>query len=267
MTSNTPKGAALITGASSGIGATYAERLARRGHDLVLVARDEARLRDLAARLRSEHGVTVSVLRADLTQGPDVKAVARRLTDDAAIALFVNNAGIAPATPLLASDPDTLDTVVALNVAAASRLAVAAAQAFAARGRGQIVNIASALAVAPELFNGVYSGTKAFVLALSQSLAVELAGKGVQVQAVLPGFTRTEIFDRAGADFSGVDPERIMEVGELVDAALAGLDRGELVTIPSLADPHLWEAADAARKALGPGLSNRHPAARYGVDA
>ena len=143
------------------------------------------------------------------------------------------------------------------------RLAVAAAAGFAARGRGTIVNIASVLALAPERFNGAYSGTKAFVLNLSQALGAELAGRGVRVQAVLPGATRTELWGKAGTDIASLPPEMLMEAGEMVDAALAGLDLGEPVTIPSLPDTADWEAFQAARFALGPNLSRDRAAARY----
>src|SRR5689334_2961335 len=177
--------------------------------------------------------------------------------------MFVNNAGMAVAAPLLAADPDRLEAMVRLNVVAAMRLAIAAAAGFAARGRGTVVNIASVLALAPERFNGAYSGTKAFVLTLSQALAAELAGRGVRVQAVLPGATRTELWRRAGADIANMPPEMLMEAGEMVDAALAGLDLGEPVTIPSLPDSAGWERLQAARLALGPDLSREHAAARY----
>jgi len=115
------------------------------------------------------------------------------------------------------------------------------------------------------LFSGTYVATKAFVLALTESLSTELKGKGVKLQAVLPGLTRTEIFDRVGRSFDDLNPEMVMDVGDMVDAALAGFDQGELVTIPSLGDKSIYDNYVAARGALGPHLSLRKPAARYGV--
>ncbi|MCJ8147937.1 SDR family NAD(P)-dependent oxidoreductase [Shinella sedimenti] len=263
MTTSSPLGTALVTGASAGIGATYADRLARRGHDLILVARDTARLSALAQTLKAQYGIAVDILRADLSVPTDLRFVEKRLREDAAVTLFVNNAGIGPKGPLLADDVDYLDTMIALNVTAANRLAVAAAQAFSARGNGTIVNIASAVAIVPELFNGTYSGSKAFVLAFTQALAKELDGTGVRLQAVLPGLTRTELFDRAGGSVEALDPNRVMDVADLVDAALAGLDQGELVTIPSLPEKADWEKLEAARFVLGPNISHNKPAARY----
>jgi len=254
---------ALITGASSGIGATYADRLAQRGHDLVLVARDRVRLEALAEKLRRETGRSVDVLQADLTKRDDLLAVEDRLRSDANIDTLVNNAGMAVNGPLIDSDPDRLDQMIQLNTVAPMRLAHAAAKAFAGRGRGTIINISSVLALVPELFNGTYSGTKAFLLNLSLSLNEELKGKGVRVQAVLPGATRTEIWERAGIEGDVFPPEMVMEVGEMVGAALAGLDMGELVTIPSLSDTAHWQRYEDARNALGPNLSRDHAASRY----
>lgn len=265
MTKTLKPGTALVTGASSGIGATYADRLAKRGYDLVLVARDHGRLAALADRLSKEHGIAADILPADLSLRDDVRRVEERLRGDAAITLLVNNAGIGPKGPLLADDIDYLDRMIDLNVTAVNRLAVAAAQAFVARKQGAIINIASAVAIVPELFNGTYSGTKTFVLGLTQSLALELDGKGVRIQAVLPGLTRTEIFDRVGGSFDHLDPNMVMDVGDLVDAALAGYDQGELVTIPSLADKAAWDALDARRLELRPSISLSRPADRYGV--
>ncbi|WP_160004712.1 SDR family oxidoreductase [Rhizobium sp. 18055] len=265
--SNTSLGTALVTGASSGIGATYADRLAKRGYDLVLVARDAARLQSLADRLTSETGVTVNILPADLTQRADVRAVEKRLREDESITLLVNNAGIGPKGALLDDDLDYLETMIELNVVAANRLAVAAAQALSERGRGAIVNVASVVAYIPERFHGTYSATKAFVLNLTQAIHSEVADKGVKVQAVLPGLTRTEIFERAGRSVDDLPPAMVMDVSDMVDAALAGLDQGELITIPSLPDNADLDAANAARYALGPNLSHNKPAARYGVAA
>lgn len=258
-------GTALITGASTGLGAVYADRLAKRGHDLILVARNGAQMEELAAKLRAETGVTVDVVAADLTNGDDVTRIEQRLFDDANVTLFVNNAGMSLNGGTLDNSPAEIQTIIALNITAAARLAIAAGKAFGARGKGAIVNIASVLALAPEAFEGVYSGSKAFLLNLSLALANSLREQGVVVQAVLPGATRTEIWERSGKDIDTFPAEMVMDAGDLVDAALLGLDRGEEVTIPPLADEGQWDAYHAARLAMGPGLSRRDVADRYRV--
>ncbi|ROL66516.1 SDR family oxidoreductase [Pseudomonas vranovensis] len=254
---------ALVTGASSGIGAVYAERLAARGHDLLLVARDGQRLQALANELQARHGVNVEVLAADLVEAADLARVENRLRDDHSITVVVNNAGIALHGTLAEVTAQQIDAVVALNIVAVTRLASAAAAQFANAGRGTLINIASVVALAPEMFNAVYSASKAYVLSLTQTLSGELKDKGIQVQAVLPGVTRTEIFERSGLDVNQIDPQMVMEVGEMVDAALSGLDQNELVTIPSLPQAADWQAYIKARDALGPNLSRSSAAARY----
>jgi short-subunit dehydrogenase len=256
MTQSTSRGVALITGASAGIGAIYADRLARRGYDLLLAARDAGRLETLAARLNAETGVKVDLARLEA-----------RLRSDDAITLLINNAGAASFGTFVESDPDVLEGLIDLNVVAVTRLANAAGAAFVKRGRGTIVNVGSVVGLLPEYRSVVYGATKAFVLYLTQGLNEEIGGAGVTLQAVLPGATRTEIWARSGRDPASLDPARTMDVDELVDAALAGLDRGELVTIPSLLDPAEWDAFQAARLKMAPNLSNAHPAERYGVRA
>ncbi|HUD43872.1 MAG TPA: SDR family oxidoreductase [Dokdonella sp.] len=256
---------ALVTGASSGIGACYADRLARRGHDLILLARDETRLRQQAERIGADSGVAIELLRADLTERRDLERLTARIRDDAAIDLVVNNAGIATPGPLLGADLARVDAMLALNVVAATHVAIASASAFAARGHGTLINIGSVVALLPERFNGAYSGGKAHLLNLSQALEQEAAPHGVRVQAVLPGATRTEIWQRAGVAIASLPAQMLMDVGDLVDAALAGLDQGERVTIPSLPDPAQWERYAQARLALAPDLSRDTPAARYRV--
>ncbi|QNQ07942.1 SDR family NAD(P)-dependent oxidoreductase [Sphingomonas alpina] len=261
--SSTIKGTALITGASSGIGAVYADRLAHRGYDLILVARDTVRMDGLATRLRAETERTIEVLRADLTDRTDVATIEARLAGDPAITLLVNNAGMSLNGTLLDNEPDQIERLIALNITAPTRLAGAAAKAFVARKTGAIVNIASVLALAPEMFDGVYSGSKAHLLNLSQSLANQLAPEGVYVQAVLPGATRTEIWERSGKDVDTFPAEMVMEVDDLVDAALTGFDRRETVTIPPLADEGQWSALNAQRLAMQGDLSRRDVADRY----
>lgn len=256
-------GTALITGASSGIGAVYADRLARRGHDLILVARDAGRMEALAATLRADTGRTIEVVGADLTDGDDLDRIARRLADDASITLLVNNAGMSLNGGLLENEAPALERIITLNITAPTLLASAAGKAFKARGKGAIINIASVLALIPEMFDGVYSGTKAYLLNLSLSLANQLADTGVRVQAVLPGATRTEIWERSGKDVDSFPPEIVMDVNHLVDASLLGFDRGETVTIPPLEDESLWQTYHAARTALAPHLSRRDVASRY----
>jgi len=254
-------GTALITGASSGIGAVYADRLARRGYDLVLVARDEARMQTLSARLRGEAGVTIDLLRADLTKAEDLAKVEARLRDDPTISLLVNNAGAAAPGGFANANPDTLENLIQLNVTAVTRLASAVVPRFLAEGRGAIVNISSVLGLAPEISFGIYGATKAFVLMLSQSLQNEIGQKGIYVQAVLPSATRTEIWQRSGRDVSQISG--VMEVDELVDAALTGFDRRERITIPSLPDAGQWDAFSAARQAMLPNFRQEHAAERY----
>ncbi|SCU75250.1 Short-chain dehydrogenase of various substrates pecificities [Cupriavidus necator] len=265
MTTHNHSGTALITGASSGIGAIYAERLARRGHDLILVARNRARLEALARRITDDTGRSVEIMTADLGQAADVRRIEEILHTDASITTLVNNAGFGGAAPLLESDVDTMQAMIELNVTALTRLTYAAAPAFVARGEGTIINIASIVAVAPEGLNGVYGGSKAFVLAFTQSLQHELAGKGVRIQAVLPGAIRTEFWDTAGQPVENLPQSLVMSGDDLVDAALAGLDQGEVMTVPSLPDVADWNTFEAARAALGPNLSRDQPAARYGV--
>ncbi len=257
---------ALITGASSGIGAAYADCLAKRGFDLVLVARTEQRLNALAGRLAAQTGVKVDVLTADLTSRSDVRRVEQCMRSDDSITLLFNNAGMGTRRPVLAEEIDWLEGIVELNVVAAHHLAIAAAQTFAARGGGGIINLSSIAVLHPEQVNPTYSATKAFVLNLTQSLHAEAGPKGVKLQVVLPGAARTEFFDRIGVSMDGrFPPEMVMDPSDLVDAALAGFDQGELVTIPSLPDVKDWENFVAARLALGPNLSHHKPAARYGL--
>jgi short-subunit dehydrogenase len=265
MSAHSSKGTALITGASTGIGAVYADRLAKRGYDLVLVARSIDKLNEVADQIRSTSGRKVETLQADLTVPADVQRVALVLATNSSITALVNNAGIAAAGKLLESDPDYLDQMIQLNVTAFTRLALAAGRAFVARANGLIINIGSIVALAPELLNGTYSGTKAYVQNFSTSLKNELAGKGVKVQVVLPGATATPLWDKAGFPIHNLPPEWVMTTEDMVDASLAGLDQGEFATIPALPDAGDFEAYEKARLALAPNLSRRYPADRYGV--
>ncbi|MGO4579759.1 SDR family NAD(P)-dependent oxidoreductase [Cupriavidus sp. 2TAF22] len=267
MTNTTQPGTALITGASSGIGAIYADRLARRGYDLVLVARNRERLETLAQRLTDETGRSVEIVTADLGAEADVHRIETLLRTDASITTLVNNAGVGAVAPLLASDVDKMQSMIELNVVALTRLTYAAVPGMVERGTGTIINIASVVAISPELLNGVYGASKAFVLALTRSLKHELADKGVRVQAVLPGATRTEFWDVAGQPADNLPQDWVMSADDMVDAALAGLDQGEVFTVPSLPDVADWNAYESARTALFPNLSRSAPAARFGVGA
>jgi hypothetical protein len=259
------KGLAVITGASSGIGAVYADRLARRGYDLLLVARSTRRLDKLAEKLAGETRRKIEVMTADLTNRADVEWVARFLREDPRVTLLVNNAGVGATAPLLNSDAAEMSRMIALNVEALTRLTYAAVPGFVKRGSGTIINIASVVAIAPERLNGVYGGTKAFVLAFSQSLRHELANTGVKVQVVLPGATATDFWDNAGKPVEQLPKHIVMSASNMVDAALAGFDQREFVTIPALPDAGQWESYEAARQALMPNLSRAEPADRYGV--
>jgi len=257
------KGTALITGASSGIGAVYADRLARQGYDLILVARSRARLDSLADHLSNETGRAVEVVAADLKDPADLRRVEDILRTDASITLLVNNAGVGGVMPLLASPVDDMQDMITLNVTALMRLAYAVVPGFVARGTGAVINISSIVAIAPEILNGVYGGSKAFVLSLSQSMHHELADKGIRIQAVLPGATATEFWSEAGNPVENLPHEIVMSAEDMVDAALAGFASGEVVTIPGLHDGEQWDRYEAQRQVLSGLFGSSTPAPRY----
>jgi short-subunit dehydrogenase len=259
------KGTALITGASRGIGAVYADRLAKRGYDLILVARSDAPLKALAERLTRETGRSVTALPADLNDKADLAKVEATVRGDPSIRMLVNNAGTASVASLLNADVDKMEDMIGLNVTALTRLVYAAAPAFVQRGAGTIINIASVAGISPETLNGVYGATKAYVVALSHSLQHELADKGVRIQAVLPAATATDLWEIAGLPWQNLPASIVMSTEDMVDAALAGLDQGELVTLPSLQDGDEWTRFEAARRAISKQFGNSVPAPRYGI--
>ena len=260
---NINRGTAVITGASTGMGAIYAGRLARMGYDLIIVARNHNRLKQLAGHITTDSGRSVEAIAADLADTAQLAALEEKLRQDASITLLVNNAGVGTHTPLLQSSAEQMTAMINLNVTALTRLTYAIVPGMVARERGAIINIASIVSIAPELLNGVYGGSKAYVLAFSQSLHHELADKGIQVQAVLPGATATPFWDNGGLPVNQLDPKIVMSAQEMVDAALTGFARGELITIPSLQNETLWTQYEEARQALIPCLGSDAPAERY----
>jgi hypothetical protein len=222
------KGTAMVTSASSGIGAIYADRLARRGYDVILVPGRRGPLDDLAKRLTEETGRTAKVVAADLGEEADLGRIETLLQSDPSISLLVNNAGVGAVGPLSDSNVDKMEDMIALNVRALTRLTYAVVPGFVARGGGTIINIASRVAITPKSSNDVYGGTKAFVLALSLWLHEEFADKNVRVQ----------FWEIAGRSVEHLPGEIVMQAGDMIDAALAGLDHYELVTLPSLPDDH-----------------------------
>lgn len=205
--------------------------------------------------------ILVEVITADLIDGPQLDRVLQRLRSDPPVDILVNNAGAALIGDFAAADPAEMHRLLWLNVLAPTLLASAAIGGMVERGKGAIINIASVLALLPEYSRGIYPATKSYLMTLSQGLAAEVASKGVYVQAVLPAATGTEIYERAGRDISQMSG--VMEAEHLVDAALVGFDRKELVTIPPVPDVAAWEAFEHARGVLASGFGNAEPAARY----
>jgi hypothetical protein len=227
-----PRRSALVTGASAGIGHAFAERLARDQYDLVLVARSRERLEEIAKRLREERGVAVEVLAADLTQPADLKRVEERVAEDATLDLLVNNAGFGTQGSFGELDVEREEAEVRLNVVALLRLTHAALPHMLKRGRGEIVNVSSMAGFYPNPFLSTYGATKAFVTSFTESIAGELRGTGVRVQALCPGFTRTEFQERASIDTSQIPGFAWMSAEAVVEASLAGLARGDVIVIP-----------------------------------
>jgi len=265
MSSTNSKGTAVITGASGGIGAVYADRLAKRGYDLFLVARDGERLTEVATKLSQQYGVKAETLAADLTDKSALLKLEAHLQADKNVSLLVNNAGFGGTKSLIDSGIDDLENMIFLNVTALTRLTAAVLPNLIAKKSGAVINISSVVAVNPDALNGTYSGSKAYVLNFTQSLFKTLKDTGVQVQAVLPGATRTDFWDRAGLPVHNLPEKNVMSAEDCVDAALAAFDEKELVTIPALPDVEVWNHYEQARLALYPFLSSREAATRYHV--
>jgi hypothetical protein len=260
---NTAVRKAIVTGASTGIGAVYARKLAKRGYDLVTVARNAARLEANASRIREETGRGVEVIVADLSKPTEVLKLAQRIAEDASVALLVNNAGISLQGGVLQNTLADAERLIAVNITAPTLLTIAAAKAFTERGSGAVVNISSVTAFAPEMFDGAYSGSKNYLINLTVSLAGKTKDAGVRFQAVLPGPTDTEAWARGQVPESVIPRSMIMSPEDLVEAALVGFDRGEVLSMPTFADEGVWAAYEAARKALRPYLASGQPAPRY----
>jgi short-subunit dehydrogenase len=265
MTNTSSKKVALVTGASSGIGAVYADRLAARGYDLILVARRADRLEALCAQVSKAHGIKAEPVVADLTKDQDLARIETILSTKADLRVLVNNAGLARLAPAAQMPANDVVSQIALNITALTRLTQAVVPAFVARKQGLIINISSALAVHSLPISAIYSGTKAFVLQYTRGLQQELAETGVKVQLVLPASTATEIWDLSGVPLAALNKETLMTTEHMVDAALAGLDLGETITWPSVADASLWDKYEAARSALFAGTQAGMPAPRYKV--
>lgn len=242
-------GRVMVTGASSGIGAAYARRLAELGYSLTLVARRRERLDELADRLRSELRAEVEVEVADLENPDHLLRLEARLEQEA-FAGLVNNAGAGGLGPIAAASSEALERNIRLNVIALARLSRAALAGFKPRGAGFLANIGSILAFAPSPAAAAYSGSKAFVLNFTRSLQLEFAESDIRIQLILPGPIRTEFFSSQGMDGSVFPPSSYLTVEQLVSAAMAGLESGEAVTFPSLASLEGWEQMEGLRKQM-----------------
>jgi short-subunit dehydrogenase len=259
---------ALVTGASSGIGQAFAERLARDGYDLILVARRRDRLEALAGRLREESSVSVDVLAADLTKSDELQKVENRIAREPALDLLVNNAGFGAYMPFVELAPGRAEELIRLQVLAVTLLTRAALPGMIARGKGAVINVSSRLAFSASLPSpplpkrAVYAATKSYINTFSRIVANELAGTGVRVQALCPGVVRTEFHEVQGMDASRF-PVGIMSPEDLVAASLAGLERDEVVCIPALDDPGLLAAVEASERRLFETSTGGEPSKRY----
>lgn len=260
------QGIAVVTGASSGIGKVYADRFAKRGYDLLLVARRKDRLNELSKELQQKYGVKVDTLVADLTKKEDLEKISTTIASNDKITVLVNNAGVAVVGPSAQIPIDNLDSQLDLNVRSVTHLSQAILPGFIKRNSGTLINIASVVAFFTLPISSSYSASKAHVLLYTMGLRDELANTGVRVQAVLPASTSTEIWDISGVGLHNLNPETVMTAENLVDAALAGLDQGETVTLPSVEDYSLWEAFDGARLKLAQATQTKRPASRYGLN-
>jgi short-subunit dehydrogenase len=255
-------GTALVTGAAGDVGKRYAEGLARRGYDLVLVGREEGPLAALASNL-SGHGGRVEVAVHDLASADSLASLVSRVNGVPGLSLVANVAGSATFGAFATGDVAAFDATIAVNITALTHISQAAAARFSPQGKGAIVNFASVLAFRPWPEFNVYNASKAYVVALSQSMQGELKEKGVLVQVVIPPATATSFWEKAGFSYDKLPPQAVMQIEDLVAGALAGLDRREEWVLPSLENATLWAGFQDARNALVGGVMSGALASRY----
>jgi short-subunit dehydrogenase len=260
---NGKMGKALVTGASAGIGKIYAQRLAERGYDLILVARRASLLEDVSAAIKSQYNVDVQTVVADLAVSEDLDRVAELFEQDETITVLVNNAGVSTLGSLTKVKPTEVDAMITINVGAVVRLSLAALRKFKPRDNGTIINIGSILGLHALPTSSIYSGTKGFVMNFTRGMQDEVAGTNVRVQLVLPAATATDIWELSGVPISALDPASVMIAEDMVDAALVGLEQQELLTLPSVADPRLFAQFEEARLRLVKASQNGLVASRY----
>ncbi len=267
MPNRDPRPVALVTGASSGIGAAFAEQLAEKGYDLALVARRRERLESLAESLRARHGAESEVLPADLS----VPAAVTELGEWAAnnqVELLVNSAGFPGYRPFVELDPHVADDLLSLHVRTVTMLTRAVLPGMVQRHRGVIINVASLLSLSgtipanPMPYRAVYAGAKSYVLTFTQALAGELRDSGVRLQALLPGVVATEFHDSLGMDRSRLE-RMAMKPEQVVAASLTALETGELVCVPGLDDTTLVENLGKAQRAVLEAGNRPQLASRY----
>ncbi len=264
-TGKSSMGTAVVTGASSGIGKVYADRLAKRGYDLVLVARRADRLQAVQKELTDRYGVAVKHIVADLEKAADVESVSTAIANDPAITMLVNNAGTSAMGTLADATPAKLETLIQLNIVALTRLSMAVLPGFKERNRGVIVNIGSVVGFDGYPYTAIYGATKAYVLNFTRSLQQELAATNVIAQLVAPAATVSEIWDVMGYSLSNLDPAIVMTAEDCVDAALKGLDMGEKISAPSVQDADLVSRFEQASSALLIASQIGKPAPRYAI--
>lgn len=241
---------AMVTGASSGIGKSFAEALAARGTDLVLVARNRERLEELAATLRNRHGRNVDVLAADLEKPDELAQVEKRLHEDARIDLLVNNAGYGVTGDFATLPLEQSLGQIGCNVVALTRLSHAALSTMKPSRRGGIINIASGAAFLPTPFLSVYAATKAYVVNFSLALSEETKRSGVRVTVVCPGFTRTEFQDRANYDTSSMPGFVWQSAEDVVTESLAAYAGGQALCVPGIQNRLTMTLTSLVPKAL-----------------
>lgn len=264
-----PPGTALITGASSGIGAAFAERLARDQYNLILVARRREQLEALAKELRATRHITAEVLPADLTRAEDLSRVEQRVMASGDLTLLVNNAGAGAYKPFVNLEAELAEALIRLQVVAVTRLCRAALPGMISRQQGAIINVSSRLAFSGALPSpplpkrAVYAASKAFVNVFTQLLHDELRGTGVHVQALCPGLVRTAFHASMGVDPDSFPQHAVMTPENVVAASLAGLRAGEVICIPALDDPACIATLQKSEKELLAHSGSGMPASRY----